>query len=103
MYAVVQNRAAGTGRILEDGEYRKFHESFVSEHKNREDAEKALDALAGPDIWVVFWDVGRDSGFFEKHNNLSGNFRGSMHPHATVCGEYKTRDEAMKKLASLNE
>lgn len=101
-FTVVQDVGAGTARIISPGNERQFHETFVGEYDTKALAEAELSELAGPDIFVVWWNAGDAKGRVTVENKLSGNWRGSGGvPFATICGEYDTHGKADAKLEQV--
>lgn len=99
MFAVVQNIAAGTARILEQGEQRDFHEDFVNEFETRELAQVELDLMRGEPIWVVFFNNAAHDAYVSKEDYLTGNWRGSRDYPYNIFGEYPTEAEAKAACA----
>lgn len=103
-FIVVQDVGGGTARMLAPGSERKFHEDLVGEYATKAEADTELAELAGPDIFVVWWNIGAAESKITTENELSGNWRGSGGmPFFNIVGEYVTRDEAEIKLAQLEE
>lgn len=54
-------------------------------------------------VYCVFFNRSAWDGYVSEENDLSGNWRGSMHGHYNLAGEFKTKKEAYDYLDSFFE
>jgi hypothetical protein len=107
-YQLLHNVAAGeyyvnewTQEQLDDWEnsgYRtqEGHYNEVGLYDTKEELEKAIEDLRGPDVFAVFEDRAAGEVYSSKEDNLTGNWRGSREGHANLVAEFDTQEEADK-------
>ena len=105
-YQLLYDAASGEHRVeewtqdeIDDWEnsgYRKCNGHFdeIGLFDSEEELEKAIEELKGQDVFAVFEDKAAGKIYWAKENNLSGNWRGSKHGHATLIQEFDTQEEA---------
>ena len=77
------------------------HYDYYGEYGSEAEAEEALADLAGPTIWVVFWNVPRGEGYVSPEDMLSGHWRGSRDYPYECWSEHSSKAEAEEALSAL--
>lgn len=107
-YQLLHNVAAGeyyvnewTEEELDDWENSGYRtqEGYYNEvglYDSKEELEKAIEDLRGPDTFAVFEDRAAGEVYSSKEDNLTGNWRGSREGHANLVAEFDTQEEADK-------
>ncbi len=114
-YQLLYNVAAGeyyvnewTQEQLDDWENSGYRtkEGYYNEvglYDTKEELEKAIEELRGPDVFAVFEDRAAGEVYSRKENNLTGNWRGSREGHANLVAEFGTKEEADKFVKEKRE